>query len=83
MVASCERGASVRKLAEKYGVNRNTVTRELKQRGITPRRTKLTPEKQAQLARRAAAGWNHQQLAEHFRVSVATVKRILSLERTS
>ena len=78
MVAAYERGASVRKLAEKYGVNRNTVTRELKQRGITPRRTKLTPQNQQQLAWRSAEGWTHQQLANHFKVSVATVKRMLS-----
>ena len=68
----------MRKLAEKYGVNRNTVTRELKQRGITPRRTKLTPQTQQRLAQRSTEGWNHPQLANHFKVSVATVKRMLS-----
>jgi DNA-directed RNA polymerase specialized sigma24 family protein len=76
-VAGYEAGRTVKELAASFGIDRNTVSRRLRQAGITMRRRGLTNDQAAEAVCLYEAGWSSGRLAETFGVSADNVLRAL------
>jgi DNA-binding transcriptional regulator LsrR (DeoR family) len=76
-VAGYEARKTVKELAASFGIDRNTVSRRLRQAGITMRTRGLTHDQAAEAVRLYEAGWSSGRLAEEFGVSADNVLKSL------
>lgn len=67
-------GASVKELAAKYRLNRNTVTAHLRRHGIKPRQRGLTPTEVIQASQLYADGWSLERIGKHLGVRDTSVR---------
>jgi DNA-directed RNA polymerase specialized sigma24 family protein len=77
LVAGYEAGKTVKELAASFGIDRNTVSRRLRQAGVTVRPRGLTDDQAAEAVCLYEAGWSSGRLAEKFGVSADTVLKNL------
>lgn len=71
-------GASTYKLAERWGINRDTVTLALKKAGVEVReRGQLTPLQLQEARRLQAEGWSLNRLGRRFGLDPKTMKKRL------
>ncbi|MBB4930382.1 lambda repressor-like predicted transcriptional regulator [Lipingzhangella halophila] len=73
IVAEYREGATIRQLAIKHRIGRETVSKILKQSGVTMRRTGLTPEQVEEAVRLYTKGWSLAKIGNRFSVDGKTV----------
>lgn len=73
LVARCEAGATVRELAEQFGIHRVTVTAQLRRAGVAIRTAGLHPGQADEVVRLYQQGWSARKLAKRYKVSDHTI----------
>ncbi|TNC23811.1 helix-turn-helix domain-containing protein [Amycolatopsis alkalitolerans] len=73
LVEGYDAGSSVYELGEQFGISRQTVSRILKQRGVTMRRQGLSPEQVDEAVRLYAEGWSLARIGKRMAVDHGTV----------
>jgi uncharacterized protein (DUF433 family) len=67
-------GATVYQLADRFGIERRTVSNILKRHGITPRWRQLTDEQIKEAIQLYREGWSLAKLGKHFGVAGTTIR---------
>lgn len=73
LVARYEAGATVRELAERFGIHRVTVTAQLQRVGIPTRKAGLGADQAGEVMRLYEQGWSARKLAKNYEVSDHTI----------
>jgi DNA-binding CsgD family transcriptional regulator len=74
LVVRYKAGSSVYELGKQYGINRQTVGKHLRQRGVDTRPPGLAPEDVGAAAGLYQRGWSLAQIADRFDTSANTVR---------
>jgi DNA-directed RNA polymerase specialized sigma24 family protein len=72
-------GASVKELAQRFGIHRTTVTKQLQQHGVELCRAGLTSDDVTTVSVLYADGWSLAKLGRKFDVDATTVWRALRI----
>jgi DNA-binding IclR family transcriptional regulator len=79
LIKEYELGASVKELAQRFGIHRTTVTKQLQQHGVELRRAGLTSDDVTTASVLYADGWSLAKLGRKFDVDATTVWRALRI----
>ncbi|WP_146073556.1 hypothetical protein [Amycolatopsis sp. CA-126428] len=74
VVAAFKAGASMQKLADRFGVDRTTILRRLQGLGLRTRFSKLEPDDVQVAAELYRSGWTIDELARLHHVAASTVR---------
>jgi AraC-like DNA-binding protein len=77
LIKEYEQHASVKELAQRFGIHRTTVTELLRRHGVEMRRPGLTSDDMAAASQMYADGWSVAKLGRSFGVDAVTVWRAL------
>jgi transposase-like protein len=77
LVTDYQAGAKVRDLADRYGINRNTVLEHIRRAGVRKHYPALIPEEVDEAARLYRSGKSLVSVSEHFGVNATTVRTAL------
>ncbi|MFV2195041.1 helix-turn-helix domain-containing protein [Nocardiopsis sp. LOL_012] len=74
LIAEYQAGATVYQLADRFGIERRTVSNILKRNGITPRWRHLTDEQIEEAIQLYCEGWSLAKLGKRFGVADTTIR---------
>lgn len=77
VVAAHQSGALIRELAERFGVNRKTISKTLERHGVARRYRLLSVEDLPGIRAAYAAGASLEELGRRFKVDASTVRRFM------